>query len=279
VAPAASGFTGGTGVTGITSSTTSSTIQQLHRRHCDEALQKGNEHMEAATLTDTDLVFTDEQLDAATLQAYMKAGLVKLTREGDTVIDTDAMKDKAFDLVTSRIVSDRTEMATHSWTQGELYSRMFPGAPGTDPNQLLSELNPLEQTVRSKLTRTVWTLTNPNRKGNIQSRLGKEGRTEVLVRTKVQRGVDEIVGVFITNDSKLIMEESVQPMVEKLYNVAKEVRLHNDLVIESRHPELAGSLGKVLDVARKRVNAELNRPSAQPAASLQAAKTESPEDV
>jgi hypothetical protein len=226
---------------------------------------------------DSDFVFSEEELNAAILAEYSQAGLAKRNREGDTVIDTDSMKDKVFDLVTSRVVSNRTEMAANSWTQGELYAKVFPGAPGTNPSQLLSELTPLQQSVRNKLTRSVWSLTNPNRKGNIQARLGKEGRQEVLVRTKVQRGVDEIVGVFITNDGKLILEESVQPMVEKLYNAAKEVRLHNQLVIDSRHPELAGPIGKMIDGARKRVNAELNRPSSPAAAALESGTDETSE--
>lgn len=217
------------------------------------------------TNTAPPLFLTDEEVDEAALAEYRSAGMTKIGKDGAETKDVEAFKDKVYRTVTSRIVNSRPEMAKNSWTQGELTGSVFPNSPGSDPNQLISELSPLEQAVRAKLQRAVWTLTNPDRKGSIQSRLGKEGRTEVLVRTKVQRGVDEIVGVFITNDPKLILEESVQPMVEKLYNVAKEVRLHNDLVIEERHPELMGAVNKILDVAKKRVNAELSRASAQPA--------------
>lgn len=217
--------------------------------------------MESSTLTEPAVLFTDEELQAAELRAYQIAGYVKVDKEGTTIKDTDALKTRVFEVVTARVASSRADMAAKSLTQGELYAAAFPAGPGADPKRLISDLPLLEQAVRAKLVRTVWALTNPDRKGAIQSRLGKEGRSEVLIRTKVQRGVDEIMGVFITDDPKLIMEESVQPMVEKLYNVAKEVRLHNDIVIEARHPELAGSVMKILDVARKRVNAELTRPA------------------
>jgi hypothetical protein len=122
-------------------------------------------------------------------------------------------------------------------------------------------MSPLQLAVRARLRRAAWNLTNPSRKGHIQARLGKEGRTEVLVRTKVQRGVDEIIGVFITDDGDLIMQESVHPVVEKLLSAAREVRLYEELIVEGRHPELMPQVGKMLASARKRVAAELTRSS------------------
>jgi hypothetical protein len=214
--------------------------------------------METATPTE---LLTQEEIDAEVLKVYREAGRTRTTRTGEIVRDTDALKDSVFAKVTSRVVNTRAEMSTKSWTPGELYAEVFPNGPGSDPKQNLGDLSALDLMVRKTLIRQVWTNTDPSRKGAIQSRLGKEGRTEVLVRTKVQRGVDEIIGAFITNDPKLIIDESVQPMVEKLYGVAREVRLHNDLVVEARHPELSGQLAKILDVAKRRVTAELARPA------------------
>ncbi|MDP8993270.1 MAG: hypothetical protein M3N31_09525 [Actinomycetota bacterium] len=215
--------------------------------------------MEDTIHTASVLVDPDE-LKAAETDMYIKAGLAKVNRAEETVPDTDAMKERAYKTVTSRVANDRSEMAAKGLTQGELYAAVFPGAPGTDPRQVIAELTPLEQALRSRLHRAVWNLTNPGRKGNIQNRLGKEGRTEVLIRAKIQRGVDEIVGVFVTDNPELIMQESVHPVVEKLLSAAREVRLHNELVIEERHPELAPQVAKALNLARKRVVAELARP-------------------
>jgi len=212
--------------------------------------------------SDADLL-TEDEIQTAVIDEYVKAGLSKISK-GANAKDPDKLRDRVYEKVTSRVVASRSEMSAKSWTQGELYSAVFPGAPGTDPNQLISELTPLEQAVRARLMRQCWTLTNPDRKGTIQLRLGKEGRSEILVRTSVQRGVDEIIGAFITNDGKLIVEEAVTPRVEKLLGAAKEVRLFNDLVVEARHPELGGQLTKILEGAKRRVSAELTRP-AQPA--------------
>lgn len=214
-------------------------------------------------MENAEVIFTDEQLATAELEEYRRAGLTKVSREGETVIDKDAVKEKVYQFVTSKVVNDRSEIGnkTKTLTQGELQAAIFPGSPGTDPNRPLTDLMPLQMAIRSKLRRTAWNLTNPSRKGYIQNRLGKEGRSEVLVRTEVPRGVDEIVGVFITNNPDLILQKSVHPVVEKLLSAAREVRLYNEIIIESRHPELLPQVTKMFDTARKRVAAELTRPN------------------
>ncbi len=208
-------------------------------------------------------IFTEEQLVAAEIEEYQRARLTKVTLEGETVIDRDALKEKTFQIVTSKLVNNRTEMGNKNktLTQGELQGAVFPGSPGADPTRSLAELTPLQLAIKSRLRRAIWNLTNPSRKGYIQNRLGKEGRTEVLVRTEVQRGVDDIVSVFITNDAELIMQKSVSPVVEKLLSAAREVRLYNEMIIESRHPELLPDVAKMLATARKRVAAELTGPN------------------
>lgn len=211
------------------------------------------------TFEPTALFVHPEELKAAEREAYAKAGLVKVNRANETVPDTDAMKERVYQTVTTHVVNERAEMGTRSLTQGELYAKVFPGAPGSDPNHVVAELSLLDQAVRAKLRRAVWTLMGPGRKGYVQNRLGKEGRSEVLIRTKVQRGVDEIVGVFITDHTDLILQESVHPVIEKLLGAAREVRLYNELIIDGRHPELIPQVTKMLDTAKKRVAAELTR--------------------
>jgi hypothetical protein len=219
--------------------------------------------METDVVDDVEMMITPEVLAAAVLEEYESAGLVKAGKDGDKVLDNDALKERTYQEVVSKVVQSRSEMSNKSktLTQGELQAAVFPGSPGTDPKKPLSELTPLEAAVRAKLRRAVWNLTNPGRKGMIQSRLGKEGRTEVLVRTKVQRGVDEIVGVFITDDPDLIIQESVHPVIEKLLTAAREVRLYDESIIAGRHPELSPQVLKMLESAKKRVAAELNRPA------------------
>lgn len=225
---------------------------------------------------------TKDELELALTAAYMKAGLVKLNKAGETIRDNDAVKERVYDAVSSHVVNDRTEMSNKnkSLTIGELYSVVFAGAPGADPKQNSADLSPLDLAVRDKLKRTAWNLTNPNRKGSIQTRLGKEGRTEVVIRTHVQRGVDEIVGVFVTDNLELILKESVNPMIEKLLGAAKELRLHNELVVEARHPEIGPQITKAIDIARKRVMLELARPSSNGSApALPAGSTPEPADA
>jgi hypothetical protein len=57
-------------------------------------------------------------------------------------------------------------------------------------------------------------------------------------------------------------------VVEKLLTAARELRLHNDVVVEPRHPELSVSITRRLETAKRRVAAELTRApgnGAQPA--------------
>jgi hypothetical protein len=217
--------------------------------------------MEETVDFDSDVVVTKDVLDAAVTAAYALAGMSKVNKDGITVPDGDELKERVYQAVSSHVVNNRTEMSRKekTLTQGELYASVFPGAPGTDPRPNAPDLSPLEDAVRDKLRRACWNMTNPNRKGSVQTRLGKEGRSEVVIRTKLPRGVDEIIGVFVTDDADIIMKESVNPMVEKLLAAAKELRLHNELVVEARHSELAPQITKLLDVARRRVNAELAR--------------------
>lgn len=99
--------------------------------------------------SESDIIYTPDELKAAELAVYQAAGLTKQNKSGDTVSDTAAMRDRVYAEVTRCVVNDRTEMSRKgkSLTNTELYALVFPGAPGTDPKQSLAHMTPLQRDV------------------------------------------------------------------------------------------------------------------------------------
>ncbi len=191
---------------------------------------------------------------------YKRAGYTKTRRDGEEVIDDPMMRATVVDLVTGKVAPDRQSRSENSWTAGELYAAVFPDAPGTDPSRSLDDLDVDEVEVRTKLIRRVWTLTNPGDTGFVQKRLGETGTT-VLCRGLVHRGLDQVPGVYVTDDPELIMTESLQPRIDKLVTEAEHLRRHAGM-ITSRHGELASqvlaAIGGGVDRARAELGAGTN---------------------
>lgn len=215
--------------------------------------------MESQTFNDVPTAIIDpEQVASMIQEQYERAGFTKANRDGETVIDDDAMKAKAFDLVIKREVTDKSNKSAGSWTAGELYAAVFPGAPGTDP-ATIDLLDAAEAEVRKTLVRRVWNLTNPARSGYIQKRLGFESEGEgslVLCRAKVMRGLDEVNGCYVTNDPELILGDSLSPRVEALVKEADNLRAHAAM-ITTRHPELEDRVVRAIGAGVKRTQAAL----------------------
>jgi len=230
---------------------------------------------ETPTITESGALFADpEQVEKLVLAEYEKAGFAKPDGDGGITIDDGAFKAKVFEIVTSKAVTDKSDKSQKSWTAGELYAKVFPGAPGTTPGTL-GQLDMLETEVRAKLVRKVWTLTNPNRTGYVQKRLEEIGTT-VLCRATVMRGLDEVNGVFITDNPELILSDSLAPRVEKLVKEANNLRQHATM-ITTRHPELENKVATAIGSGMKRTTAALPKPSSNGAGKKQDAGTESQE--
>jgi hypothetical protein len=189
---------------------------------------------------------------------YQDAALTKAASNGATVRDEDKMRAKVFDLVKSKVVADKTQKSANSWTQGELYAAVFPGAPGTD-GRGIDSLGANELKVRIELMRRVWTLTNPARNGYIQKRLGDGEGTLVLCRVPVMRGLDEAPGCYVTNDGDLIMSDSLQPRVEALVRAANNLRDHAGMLTD-RHGELENRILAAVGSGAARTTAALPSP-------------------
>lgn len=198
------------------------------------------------------------QIEAMVNDEFVSAGYTKTATDGETVVDPDAMKAKAFELVMKREVTDKSNKSSNSWTQGELYAAVFPGAPGTDPTTI-DLLDFVETEVRKTLVRKVWNLTNPARTGYIQKRLEEKGSL-VLCRAKTMRGLDEVNGCYVTNDAALILGDSLAPRVEALVKEADNLRAHAAM-ITGRHPELETKVVAAIGSGVKRTQAALPKTS------------------
>lgn len=217
--------------------------------------------MESQTIhtnNDTPAIIDPERIAAMVNEEFVRAGYTKTTADGETVVDPDAMKAKAFELVMKREVTDKSNKSANSWTQGELYAAVFPGAPGTDPTTI-HLLDPVETEVRKTLVRKVWNLTNPARTGYIQKRLEEKGSL-ILCRAKTMRGLDEVNGCYVTNDPALILGDSLAPRVEALVKEADNLRAHAAM-ITGRHPELETKVVAAIGSGVKRTQAALPKAS------------------
>jgi hypothetical protein len=190
-------------------------------------------------------------------------GYVKTKRDGEQVPDEDAVKQKTYDLVTSRIVSVKEEKSKKSWTEGELYAQVFPDGPGAKKGENKDLMSEQDMAVRDKLSRKVWNLTNPGRAGYIQKRLGQDGGSLILCRASVYRGQDPVSGVFVTDNDDLIINDSLQPQIESLVKKADTLRQHADM-IGDRRPLLEGRMREALGLGVKRTVAALPSVTSSP---------------
>jgi hypothetical protein len=195
----------------------------------------------------------DEEVDNRVTAAYEAEGYSGES-DGEVRRDTKAMKEAAFDAFAGKIAGSKLDKAANAITQGELYAAVFPTGPGADGD--VESLEPEDQATYEKLKREVWGLTQAKPDGWIQRRLADEGSTLVLCRAQVMRGADPVSAAYLTNDSTLIMEDSVSGEVEALVRKADNLRKHVDMLL-LRHPELEARVLKELGKGIRRTEAAL----------------------
>jgi hypothetical protein len=158
------------------------------------------------------------------------------------------MKQSVLNTVQEAYAPNRDGKSKAGLTKGELYARTFAGAPGAKSGTA-DGLDEVESEVREILMRRVWNLTKDAPDGYIQKRLDGV----VLIRSQLVRDRDLVMGVFVTDDAQLIMEESLMPGVEALVRRADRLREHA-LMLVSRKPELEAKVGAALNTGAKRTN-------------------------
>jgi hypothetical protein len=193
-------------------------------------------------------------------EQYLAHDYSRKNRDGDFVPDDNKLKARVHELVTSKVVTTKEDVAKNSWSPGEIYAAAFANAPGTD-KKTIHLLDDLDAAIRHALIRKVWGLTQPRRTGYIQKKLGIEGKDLVLCRSTTTRGLDDVEVCFVTGNPDLIMSESVMPQIESLVKKADDLRLHAEMV-RTRKPELEGRLLKELGLGVGRVSAALPQGSA-----------------
>jgi hypothetical protein len=195
----------------------------------------------------------DEEVDRRMTAAYVAEGYGVET-DGEVRRDTKAMKEAALQAFSGKVASSKLDKAANAITQGELYGTVFPKGPGANGD--VEDLGPEDQVTYEKLKREVWGLTQAKPDGWIQRRLADEGSTLVLCRAQVMRGQDPIMAAYLTDDSTLIMEDSVSGEVEALVRKADNLRKHVDMLLV-RHPELETRVLKELAKGIRRTEAAL----------------------
>lgn len=184
-------------------------------------------------------------------EEYQRAGFTKVAADGSTVRDEDKMKARGLEVVSRAVVTSKADRSKKAVTNGELFANVFPEAPGARPGTA-DTLDDVESAVRAFLMRKVWGLTNAGPRGYVQKRLG-DGSL-ILCRATVHRNLDPIVAVYVTDEPTLIMEDSLNPQIDKLVRLASDVREHAAMIV-TRHPELESKVSTALNSGFTRVKA------------------------
>lgn len=200
---------------------------------------------------------------------YIRAGFkqlgLDLFNQQAEIPDEAAFSKKLFDLVTSR-EADRNTKSDAGWTAGEVYSNLFPGAPGADGTPV-EQLDLNERGAYAKHLRRIGQLCNSGTRGFVQSRLAEEpaaadGTRRVLCHGKITRGYDLVDGFWVTRDPDLILD-SWDKKVEKWAKEADSLRNFGKMLL-NRQPAIAEGMAKSLRSGEARAKgslAELNAPA------------------
>ena len=199
-------------------------------------------------------------VDSRVDDEYRVAGYSKVALDGTEVPDEDKMKARALEVALDAVVKTKTEKSQKAVTQGELFARVFPLGPGAQPGTA-DQLDPIEAEVASRLTRKVWALTNPGPRGYLQKRLtGVGDGSLILCRASVLRKMDWVPGFYLTDTANLIMDDSMQPQVERPSSASRMTSVSMPPMIQERHPELEARLSTAIGsgISRARSAAQLS---------------------
>lgn len=202
-----------------------------------------------------DAVAIDQAIAEAVDAAYRAHGYVDAAGE----ISPAAMHEVAYQAVATKVASGRDfHMDTaQSITRGELYAAVWPQGPAAGAQ----DLGFVEEGVRSKLDRDVWSLTGPSPNGKIQQRLDQEGSTLVLCRSKLTRGYDIIdAGCFVTDVPELMLAHNLKGTLDDVVKKAATAQKRIEMLLD-RHPEIAAAVRTELEATLGKVRAALPAPA------------------
>lgn len=208
-----------------------------------------------------------EELDARIEQVWKDHGYV----QEDGTLDPQKMHEAAYNAVRSRIVTSKADKASKAITKGELYAKVFPKGPGADGKG--DPTDEFDLTVMHALERDVWALTQAKASGAMQRRLEEEDSSLILLRVQIRRNMDPAWAVYLTDNTALIMEDSVDKEIKAFERKAENLRKELAMIVR-RHPELASKIKSEVTQGLNRAKAELVLPAAGSAAALNAGPTQ-----
>ena len=199
------------------------------------------------------------EIQARIDQAWVEQGYVL----ADGSLDPEAMQDAVFAAVRHRVATSKADKADKAITKGELYAAVFPKAPGADGKG--DQLDEFDTAVFAALERDVWSLTQQKSSGAMQRRLEEEGSTLILLRATIRRKLDKADAVYLTDNTTLIMEDSVDKEIKAFERKAENLRKELNMIMK-RHPELATKIKSEVLGGMNRAKAELAFPVVPPTA-------------
>lgn len=194
----------------------------------------------------------EAEIERRVQEAWKQAGYT--TEDGAR--SADKMNKSAFAIVRKHVVNAKDEIGTNAISQGELYAKVFPTAPGADGSG--EPIDEFDKEVAKRLERDVWGLTQPKESGYIQGELGEEGSDLILCRekTRTKRHLDKVWVVYLTASPIIVFEKIVEHEA-KAYEQKAAILQKQLTMVRKRRGELRGQIDARVRQAEKKTKADL----------------------
>lgn len=194
----------------------------------------------------------ESEIERRVQKAWEQAGYT--TEEGAR--SYDKMNKAAFAVVRKHIVNVKEDIGSNAISQGELYAKVFPTAPGADGGG--EPIDEFDKEVAKRLERDVWGLTQPKESGYIQKELGEEKSDLILCRekTRTKRHLDKVWVVYLT-ESPVIVYEKIVEHEAKAYEQKAAILTKQLEMVRRRRGELRGQIDARVRQAEKKTKADL----------------------
>jgi hypothetical protein len=162
--------------------------------------------------------------------------------KGEDEPDWDSYLLKGVLIVSGHSIEDADKMA-EGLTAEELRDKALPDVE-YDPD------DPVDAKAMSKLARRIWGITDPRPSGKVQRALPKGA---VAIRTTVYRSKAKVKVAFVTSDHQIILDESLQPVIDQAIKEATKVHAQGTMIVD-RVPELGTKVRKAITSGAKRAS-------------------------
>ena len=181
-------------------------------------------------------------------QLVMEGGFSRENAAGDDEPDWEAYLAEGVVVLSGHEINDAKKMSD-GLTADELRDKVLPDIE-------YDADDPVDLAAVAKAARRIWGITIPGPNGKVQRALPKG---LVFVRPSVYRNKAKVKVAFVTSDHQIILDESLQPVIDQAIKEATKVHAQGTMIV-SRVPELGASVRKAITSGAKRASQTASLP-------------------